>query len=93
MERVGIRELRHRLRHYLRRVGTGEGFEVTLFGRPVAVLGPLPATSATFERLVEDGKLTPAVRLDTSDLPDPYPMTSGVSATDALLAERRSDVR
>ena len=38
--RVGVRELRQNLSVYLRRVETGEVFEVTERGRPVATLGP-----------------------------------------------------
>ncbi|MBA3307181.1 MAG: type II toxin-antitoxin system prevent-host-death family antitoxin [Chloroflexi bacterium] len=37
-----MRDLRHRLRDYLRRVEAGEAFEVTSFGRTVAHLGPVP---------------------------------------------------
>ncbi len=42
MTKVGMRDLRHRLRDYLRRVEAGEAFEVTSFGRTVAHLGPVP---------------------------------------------------
>ena len=87
-----MRELRHRLRQYLIRVGAGERFEVTLFGRPVASLGPLPARPS-FDRLVEEGKLTPALNPDTSRLPSPAPSTTNLSATAALLDERRRDDR
>jgi antitoxin (DNA-binding transcriptional repressor) of toxin-antitoxin stability system len=93
MEQVGMRELRHRLRHYLARVGRGEGFDVTVFGRPVAHLGPLEARHGRLERLIADGKLTPAANPDTSSLPAAVPATSGVTATDALLEERRIDSR
>jgi antitoxin (DNA-binding transcriptional repressor) of toxin-antitoxin stability system len=93
MEQVGMRELRHRLRHYLARVDAGEGFEVTLFGRPVARLGPLTSRRPTLARLVEEGKVTLAANPDTSSLPAPAPVTTGLTATDALLAERRGDPR
>jgi len=92
MERVGMRELRHRLRHYLTRVDAGDRFEVTVFGRPVAHLGPLPSPGSSLGRLVDEGKVTPASS-DTLRLPAPYPITTGMSATAALLAERRSDER
>ena len=88
-----MRELRHRLRHYLTRVGSGEGFEVTVFGRPVAHLGPLTPRRPTLARLVEEGKVTLASRTDTSSLPTPAPVTTGLTATEALLAERRGDAR
>ena len=88
-----MRELRHRLRHYLNRVGSGEGFEVTVFGRPVAHLGPLAPRRPTLARLVEEGKVTLASKTDTSSLPTPAPVTTGLTATEALLAERRGDAR
>ena len=93
MEQIGMRELRHRLRHYLARADAGEGFDVTVFGRPVAHLGPLAPRRPTLERLVEEGKVTLATKTDTSELPTPTPVTTGVSATEALLAERRGDAR
>lgn len=91
MEQIGMRELRHRLRYYLNRVGSGEGFEVTVFGRPVAHLGPLASRRPTLARLVEEGKVTLASKTDTSSLPTPTPVTTGLTATEALLAERRGD--
>ncbi len=88
-----MRELRHRLRHYLARVDAGEGFDVTVFGRPVAHLGPLAPRRANLARLVEEGKVTRATNTDTSSLPTPMPVTTGTTATEALLAERRGDSR
>ncbi len=87
-----MRELRHRLRHYLARVEGGSAFEVTLFGRPVAFLGPL-GRQRTMARLVEEGKVTLPTNPDTSELPELAQALGGSSATEALLAERRSDLR
>ena len=93
MEQIGARELRHRLREYLARVDGGERFEVTLFGRPVAQLGPPSTNRTTLARLIDEGRITPASNPDTSALPSPISITTGVSATDALLSERRGDTR
>ena len=41
MERVGARELKDRLAHYLRTVGRGETVVVTVRGKPVARLVPI----------------------------------------------------
>ena len=92
MEQVGMRELRHRLRQYLARVDAGEAFEVTVFGRAVARLGPI-RDRGRWERLVEQGRLTPPTNPDTSNLPSPAPSSTGISATQALIQERRSDHR
>lgn len=92
MTSVGMRDLRHRLREYLARVEAGERFEVTVFGRAVARLEPV-AARATMQRLIEEGKVTPPLNRDSSRLPAPAPVTTGTTATEALLAERRSDER
>lgn len=88
-----MRELRHRLREYLARVDDGERFEVTLFGRPVAQLTPIDAPHGTLARLIAEGKATPPSNPDTRTWPKRYPVTTGISATEALLAERRDDPR
>jgi antitoxin (DNA-binding transcriptional repressor) of toxin-antitoxin stability system len=93
MEQVGMRQLRHRLREYLARVEGGEGFEVTLFGRAVAELRPLRASGSTIAQLVAEGRVSPPLNPDTTQLPKRYPVITGTTATDALLAERRSDRR
>jgi prevent-host-death family protein len=93
MEQIGMRELRHRLRHYLTRVDAGSTFEVTVFGRPVARLSPLDSRPHTLQRLIEEGKLTPASNPDTGSLPAAAPNLTTITATEALLAERRSDPR
>jgi len=91
MERVGIRQLRENLRTYLRRASEGDAFEVTEYGRPVARLGPLAETGTQLTRLIAGGRATPA-RRPIDRLP-PVIHADGRSATDALLAERRSDAR
>jgi prevent-host-death family protein len=93
MAQIGMRELRHRLREYLARVEQGEAFEVTVFGRPVAQLRPVVGTQASLARLIADGRVTPPFNPDTSELPQTVMATTGTTATDALLAERRTDRR
>jgi prevent-host-death family protein len=93
MTQIGMRELRHRLREYLTRVEGGEAFEVTVFGRPVAQLRPVAGSPATLRQLIAEGRVTPAINPDTSTLPQAATVTTGTSATDALLAERRGDLR
>jgi prevent-host-death family protein len=92
MTKVGMRELRHRLRDYLRRAEAGESFEVTSFGRTVAHLAPAKTGQGTWERLVAEGKLTPPL-VSAPGLPPARPAVEGRTATEALLAERREDMR
>ena len=91
MGRVGMRELRHHLREYLSRVEAGERFEVTVFDRSVAELGPVSVGQSSLDQLIAEGRVTPPLKSQTMGLPEPYPVTTGMTATEALLAERRSD--
>jgi prevent-host-death family protein len=67
-DRVGVRELRQNLSVYLERVIAGERLAVTDRGRPVAMLIPLSPAATLVERLVADGRATPA-RAHIRDLP------------------------
>jgi prevent-host-death family protein len=91
MTRVGIRELRQRASALLRRVESGERFEITDRGRPVAVLGPLTAPRPLL-RLRAAGDITEArARLDT--LPAPLPLRAGQEPPSRVLARLRRDER
>jgi prevent-host-death family protein len=57
---VGMRAMRQNLSVYLRRAGSGETFEVTTRGRPVAVLAPFEAAATPLERLEASGRATAA---------------------------------
>jgi prevent-host-death family protein len=54
--RLGVRAMRQNLSVYLRRVGSGETFEVTSRGRPVAVLAPIEAGVTPMDRLAASGR-------------------------------------
>lgn len=72
-EQVGIRELRQNLSVYVRRVREdGRPYVVTERGAPVARLTPLEDRPlSTYERMVAEGRITPAKRdlLDVKPLP------------------------
>lgn len=61
MERVGVRELKARLSHHLKRVRAGQRLIVTERGRPVATLAPVEARAdadiAWLHRLVAAGQI------------------------------------
>jgi hypothetical protein len=63
-----------------------------VFGRPVAERGPVQ-TGEGLQRLVAEGRVTAALNPDTSSLPPLTRATSGISASEALIAERRGDPR
>lgn len=92
-ERVGIRELRQNLSVYVKRVREeGTSYEVTERGEPVARLTPLPdRPMSTYERLVAEGKITPATR-PWSSLPRPLPRLPGKQLSE-VLREMRDEER
>lgn len=87
--RVGVRELRQNLSVYLDRVKTGETLEVTEHGHPVARLAPPPpAPTSILDRLIADGRATPATT-DHRTTPPP-PGRPGRPLT-AILREMRDE--
>ncbi|MGH9489089.1 MAG: type II toxin-antitoxin system Phd/YefM family antitoxin [Terriglobales bacterium] len=89
LARVGVRELRQNLSVYLRRVKRGERLEVTEYGRPVALLAPLPPSESTWDRLVAEGRLIPATR-DLLEIGPPLKLGPGPKLSQ-LIAEDRED--
>lgn len=61
MERVGVRELRNNLSHWLRVVKEGDAILITERGRVVARLTPVEYIP-TIERLIAEGKIRPPLR-------------------------------
>ena len=59
---VGVRELRQNLSVYLERVKKGEALTVTDRGQEVAILRPMPKTTSVIDRLIAEGRATPATR-------------------------------
>lgn len=90
MTSVGVRELRQRASELLRMVECGESIEITDRGRPVAMLGPLPADP--LGRLRASGDLQDS-QADLSDLPQPLPSRPGSEAPSSVLARLRRDER
>ena len=87
-DRVGVRELRQNLSVYLRRVKGGEALEVTEHGRTVARLVPAQEHESILDRLIAEGKVTPATG-KPEDLPlPPGPITDAASRA---LQELRED--
>lgn len=70
---LAARELRNDVSGVLRRVESGERFRVTVSGRPVAELVPLPVrrqtmTWAAFERHLEGGRADPELAADLAEM-------------------------
>ena len=90
MRRIGIRELRQNASEYVRRAEAGETIEVTDRGRPVARLSRLPEGDSILERLIAEGKATPA-QGDLLELGPPPPPTPGARSLSGVLDELRED--
>lgn len=88
--KVGIRELRLNLSRYVARARTGTEVIVTDHGHPVARLVQIEDDDALYERLVREGRITPASRPKSKRLPpliDAGEVTGSVS--ELLLKDRR----
>jgi prevent-host-death family protein len=81
---IGVRELRDTLSKQLDRVRKGQTITVTDHGRPIARIVPIEGQSI-FERLVAEGKITPA-RSAKRHVPEP--IAAGTVVSD-LIAEQR----
>ena len=88
MTRVGIGELRQNLSKYLRRVERGERLVVTDRNRPVAEIGPPPATGSALDRLIADGRVSGPLR---RGLPEPLELGGDPHALTLALDEVRGD--
>lgn len=86
-ETVGVAELRQNLSQYLRRVSAGERLVVTDRNRPVAELGPAPATGSSLDRLIAEGKVSPPRK--RAGFPEPLEMGSDPEALTRALEEVR----
>jgi prevent-host-death family protein len=85
---VGVAELRQNLSRCLRRVESGERLVVTDRNRPVAELGPPPATGAALDRLIAEGRLS---RPRRRGLPEPLRLAGDTHALSRALDEIRGE--
>lgn len=86
--RVGVGELRRNLSRYLRRVERGERLLVTDRNRPVAELGPPPATGEALDRLIAEGRVRRPVG---GGLPEPLELEGDPYALSRALDEIRGE--
>jgi prevent-host-death family protein len=91
MKSIGVRELRQRASKYLARVEAGQSVEITVRGRPVALLVPLRGAGHV-ERLVRRGRVTTPAG-DLLALGRPLAPVAGQPLPSADLARSRSRER
>lgn len=82
---VGIRDLKNNLSRHLARVRSGDSITVTDHGKPVARLVPMEGQS-TLEKLIAEGRVTPAKR---KKRPAPPPIDIGGQTVSDLIDEQR----
>lgn len=89
-QRVGIRELRQNLSIYVRQVReNGQAYEVTERGEAVARLLPLEDRGSQVERMLAEGRITPATG-HLAELPPPLHVAGGRSLS-SILREQRDE--
>jgi prevent-host-death family protein len=90
METVGVRDLKARLSHHLRRVRAGHGLVVTDRGRPVASIQAIGSTTDTewARALVTDGRAQWSGG-KPKGANRPFVSSGTRSASDVVLEDRR----
>lgn len=83
---VGVRELRQDASKVLRLVKSGEAVIVTEWGKPIAEIRPIKAT--TMQDLIDAGIVTPAAAKFDPKVFKPLPNPNGISLLAALLKDR-----
>jgi prevent-host-death family protein len=85
---VGVAELRQNLSRYLRQVARGERLLVTDRNRPVAELGPPPASGDALDRLIAEGRVS---RPSRRGLPESLQLDGDPYALSRALDEIRGE--
>ena len=87
-ETVGVGQLRQNLSKYLRRIEAGERLLVTDRNRPVAELGPPPASGPALDRLIAEGRVS---RPQRASLPEPLDLGIEPGSLSRALEEVRGE--
>lgn len=89
MREIEVGELKAQLDSVIRDVENGERVRVTSNGRPVADIVPAETPDEQWQRMIDEGKITPA----SGSLPKnpPSPRKTGRSASAIILAEREEE--
>jgi prevent-host-death family protein len=89
MQSVGVRDLKNRLSHYLKRVRAGARLTVTERGRPIATLVPVdvPDDMAWAHKMVAEGRAHWSGGKPTGSKNPPR--NTGELASDIVIEDRR----
>jgi prevent-host-death family protein len=86
---IEVRELARQLDSVLREVEAGERVTVVEDGRPIAEFVPSESPEEQWQRMIDEGRITPASRPLPKE--SPPPIDTGTSASELILAEREED--
>jgi antitoxin (DNA-binding transcriptional repressor) of toxin-antitoxin stability system len=86
---IEVRELATQLSSVLRVVEAGERVRIVEDGLPVGEFVPVESPDEQWQRLIDEGRITPAAAPPNRN-PEP-PIDAGGSASDLILAEREED--
>lgn len=89
MREIGVRALKASLSEALRAVQHGEPIRVTSRGKAIADIVPVAGTVDPWQRLADEGRITPAARPRSVD--EPIPVKATRSASDIVVAERDAE--
>jgi len=98
VERISVRELNQQTSKVLARVKAGEVIGGTEHGRVIATIAPVSTGSPKLDRLIAEGRATPATTSNEEMLEIAREMRAatpddGVSATEELIRMRDEDTR
>jgi antitoxin (DNA-binding transcriptional repressor) of toxin-antitoxin stability system len=86
---IEVRDLAAQLNSVLREIEAGERVKVVEDGRPVAEFAPAESPEEQWQRMIDEGRITPAPRPLPKNAPPP--IETGTSASELILAEREDE--
>ncbi len=81
---VGVRELKKRLSEFVERAARGEMVRVTVRGKPVAHLGPLPGR-VRLQEGIDEGWITPGEEHEPIDV---APESASLAVSEVMAEDR-----
>jgi prevent-host-death family protein len=81
---VGVRELKKHLSEYVERAARGEMVRVTVRGKPVAHLGPLPGR-VRLQEGIDEGWITPGEEHEPIDV---APESASLAVSEVMAEDR-----
>lgn len=91
MATVSVTELNQQTAKVLERVKAGESLEIREHGRPIARIIPIPPNASIVDRLVSEGRATPATNPGALFSSVSPPATAESTLSEALARAREAE--